>query len=127
MTTLLQGLRFLLVGLAATLCHLLVAFALMAAGMAAETANLLAFGAAFLLSFRGHSRVSFRGHGRGEGAAFRRFAAAAGCGFAVNQAVFALTAGPLGWSGSAALSAAVGTAAAASFLLNRVWSFRRAL
>ncbi|WP_018633674.1 GtrA family protein [Neomegalonema perideroedes] len=126
MTPALEGLRFTLVGIAATLCHLLVALALPAAGMGAERANLLAFLVAFLLSFGGHSRFSFQGHGRRRGGAFARFSLVAGCGFAANQAVFALAAGPLGWSASAALAAAVGTAAALSFALNRLWSFRRA-
>ncbi|MDD2867820.1 GtrA family protein [Neomegalonema sp.] len=127
MTPLLEGLRFTLVGIAATLCHLFVAFALLAAGMGAERANLVAFLVAFLLSFRGHSRFSFQGHGRRTGSAFARFSLAAGCGFAANQAVLLLATGPLGWSDSAALIAAVGMAAAVSFALNRLWSFRPVL
>ncbi len=127
MTPLLQGLRFVLVGGAATLCHLLVAFALLAAGMEADKAKLLAFLAALLLSFQGHSRFSFQGHGRRTSRAFARFSAVAGCGFAANQAVFALAAGPLGWSAPTALAAAVGTAAAASFALNRFWAFHQVL
>ena len=115
---------FLAVGGAAALTHLAV-FALAQHYLQPELANAVGFLVAFAVSFGGHRRLSFKDGNTTLAQSFQRFAVTALAGFASNEAVFVLLLRVAGWPSLLALLAAMGAAAAQTFLLSRFWAFRR--
>lgn len=110
-------------GIAATATHYLAALLLIQIGILPLWANAGAFVIAFQVSLFGHHRFTFRESNLPLRTSARRLALTALCGFCVSEA---LLAGLLTWttlSDSAALAAALGTAAVLTFLMGRYWAF----
>jgi putative flippase GtrA len=119
--------RFGLAGAANTaLGLLLIAVLDLGLGVNPHIANAAGYAAGLVLSFQLNRSFVFR-QKTAVLAAGRRFLVAAGCAFALNQAVLAATAWLLGSSDLARLAAqAAGVAAytVALFILSRLWVFR---
>jgi len=119
-----QVLRFGLIGVLATLVHMVVGAGLIHFGWAALVANVVAFGVAFVVSFSGHYVFSFAGHSATITGALRRFMVVALLGFMVNETILAtLTIGGV-MNATPALLVSTSVAAAATFVLSRLWAFR---
>lgn len=118
------GFWFLAVGGTAALTHMAV-FALAQHWLWPEAANALGFGVAFFVSFAGHRRLSFHGAGTTLAQSMARFGATALAGFAVNELVFVLLLRVAGWPSWLALVTAMVLAAGQTFVLSRLWAFRR--
>lgn len=120
-----QGLRFGLVGLAATAVHMLVGAALILGAMPPLIANGLAFAVAFAVSFTGHFGFTFAESGARFAVALRRFAVVALGGFAVNEALLILLLGSMqgAWP-TTALVTSTSVAAGLTFLASRFWAFQ---
>jgi putative flippase GtrA len=117
--------RFAIVGVVATLTHMLLALTLLnLGGLPPLPANILAFCVAFFVSFAGHSFWTFRGHGAELKASMVRLLITAGCGFLLNNGtlwlLLVLTA--LGDDLSVILAALV--VPPATYLMNKFWVFR---
>lgn len=116
--------RFALVGIAATLTHMLVVWMLIElTGLPSLLANLMAFLTAFVVSFTGHYHWSFQGAGN-PGRAMRRLFLISSSAFLVNTALLAslLKAGWVSASVAAVVAAAV--VPMISFLASRFWGFK---
>lgn len=118
------ALRFVLIGGAATLLHLLIVALAIGGGAPPLWSNGLAFAIAFAFSFFGHFHVSFRGHGRKPASAFGRFACTALLGFGTNQSLLAALILLGAWPGLPAAILSTGAAALLTYLLSRGWAFR---
>lgn len=114
-----QVVRFGLVGVAASVTHVLVAALLLMMQPALHEGwiNVIAYGVAFGVSLLGHQRVTFR-----RPAHLRRFIVMSLSGFGINNLVLFLALA-IGASGLWAIVPAVGIAAAVSYLLSRCWVF----
>lgn len=112
-------LRFGLIGLAASMTHILVAALMIVVFSALHEfiVNALAYGVAFSISLAGHQRITFR-----RSAHLWRFAAMSLAGFSINNLVLAGALG-IGLTGLWAIAAAVLVAALASYVLARCWVF----
>lgn len=119
-----QMFRFGLIGVAATLLHMVVGVTLIDAGWPALVANATAFAIAFAVSFMGHFGYSFPDRATDPRRALIRFAVVACAGFAVNETMLAV----LIWLDLVAhipgLVLATGTAAVLTFFASRNWAFR---
>lgn len=115
---------FLAVGGTAALTHMGV-FALTQARMWPELANALGFCIAFFVSFAGHRLLSFKDAGTSLGTSLGRFAVTALAGFVSNEVVFVLLLRGLDLPALAALFVALVFAAGQTFVLSRLWAFRR--
>lgn len=118
-----QLVRFSLIGMAATLVHLLVGITLIHAGWPPLIANVAAFGTAFLVSFAGHFGYTFSSESTSVAASLVRFIVVALLGFAANEAILAglLTRHIL--SPTATLIVSTGFVALGTFILCRRWAF----
>lgn len=119
-----SGLWFLLVGASAALTHLLV-FEASRRHLLPELANALGFAVAFGMSFAGHRWLSFRDAGTSLATSLRRFLVTALAGFASNEVVFVLLLRGLDWPALPSLVLALVLAAGQTFVLSRLWAFRR--
>jgi putative flippase GtrA len=115
---------FLAVGAAAALTHMGV-FALARANMWPELANALGFVIAFFVSFSGHRLLSFKDASTSVATSFKRFIVTALAGFASNELVFIVLLRALELPSLVALFLALVFAAGQTFVLSRVWAFRR--
>ena len=125
MTRQIKGsLWFLATGSAAALTHMGI-FALTQRHMWPELANASGFAVAFFVSFGGHRLLSFRDAKTTVTQSLQRFALTALAGFATNEAAFVLLLRLVNWPPMLCLVAALVLAAGQTFLLSRVWAFRR--
>lgn len=115
--------RFALVGLGATLVHLVSGSMLVAAGIPALVANLPAFLISFGVSFLGHWRYTFPDRGIALSRALRRFLLVAIFGFGLNESILAVLL-RVTEAEVTALLCAVLISAVATFVLGRNWAFR---
>jgi putative flippase GtrA len=119
-----SSLWFLAVGASAAFTHMAV-FAYAQDAMWPELANALGFVVAFCVSFAGHRWLSFQDAGTSLLTSLGRFGVTALAGFASNEVVFMLLLRGLGWPSLLALLLALVLAAGQTFLLSRLWAFRR--
>ena len=114
--------RFGIIGVAATLTYLVVANVLIAAGIVAVYASVLAYLAGMVVSFLGQSKFTFR-VGKAERHHFVRFVILSTIGLAVSY-------GAVRGASTIGLPAFVGTLATAilipllSFVVMKLWVFR---
>lgn len=116
--------RFALVGIVATLTHMLVVWALIELTLLPSLlANLMAFLTAFVVSFIGHYHWSFQRAGSPRRAMMRLFLISSSV-FVINTVLLASLL-RAGWmSNSAAAIMAAGVVPAISFLASRFWGFK---
>ena len=119
------GIWFLVVGATAAGVHMAV-FMLATPHMWPEVANAVGFCVAFVVSFVGHRFLSFSDANTGLWQSLRRFAATALAGFAANEVMFIALLRGLSLPDWLALFFALVFASAQTFLLSRLWAFRRA-
>ncbi|WP_346799152.1 GtrA family protein [Halomonas sp. Bachu 37] len=114
-----QMMRFGLVGLVASISHILVAaLVLYVLPVLHEFwVNVIAYGVAFGVSLMGHQRVTFQ-----RTASLWRFTVMSLTGFGINNLVLVGALG-IGFSGLIAIAPAVVVAATASYVLSRCWVF----
>ncbi len=118
------GLWFVLVGAGAAFTHLAV-FTLAEPHLWPEMANAVGFVVAFGVSFAGHRWLSFQDAGTSLWQSFRRFSVTALAGFAANELIFVVLLRGLGLPSFLALFLALVLASAQTFVLSRLWAFRR--
>lgn len=118
-----QIVRFAVVGMAATLTHVVAALALHG-GMKLSPlwANFVAFCAAVLVSYFGHRGWTFAVEGR-HGIGFPKFLSVALAGLAASQAIVYAMVEVIGWPYRLALVAVVVIVPGLSFLFIRHWAF----
>jgi putative flippase GtrA len=116
---------FAIVGVAATLTHVIAALA------ARELADLSPMGANFVgylcavgVSYLGNARFTFR-RAVLHGPQFARFVVVSLVGLALTQGLTWLLVAQLGWSFSAGLAVVAVAVPALSFVLQRLWAFRQ--
>ena len=80
---------------------------------------------AFGVSFAGHRWLSFQDAGTSFWQSLRRFAVTALAGFAANEVIFVVLLRGLGLPSFIALFIALVLASAQTFVLSRLWAFRR--
>lgn len=119
-----QAFRFSLIGFCITLVHLVAARALVATGVSVTTANRLAFGCAVCAGFLGHSWFSFAGHSVPKRQAFAKYGLVAITGYLINETILALLLSADVIAPVIALTVAIVSAAAISFVFSRTWAFR---
>lgn len=119
-----QMLRFGLIGVLATLVHMVIGFVLIQSGWQPLNANMVAFCIAFLVSFVGHLGFSFADQNTSLFNALWRFFIVALAGFAVNETLLTILLSLGSLSDTTALFASTSCAAALTFLLSRTWAFR---
>ncbi len=126
LATLLQYGRFGIVGLGATLVHVLVYAGLIELlGMQPLLANTLGFAAGVNVSFVGHRHWTFGGAGAGGARrALPRFWVVALFGFALNSLVVQLVTGTAGLSYYWSIPLIAGITPLATFALSKFWAFR---
>lgn len=115
---------FSVVGLGATLIHVLVALALQHfLGLAPLLANFLAYGSAVSFSYVGNARWTFRGRSHGAPTALR-FLLVSLLGLALNQGIVHITVNLLDWPFAGALAVVVMVVPVTIFALSKLWAFR---
>lgn len=119
-----QLFRFGLVGVIATLVHMLIGATLIHSGWPALAANPLSFLIAFAVSFMGHYGFSFSDQERNIRTSLKRFALVAYAGFVVNEALLAALIWTTGVPDIAALILSTGVVAIGTFSVSRNWAFR---
>ncbi len=119
-----QAVRFGLIGIVATLVHMVVGAGLIALSWPPLLANVAAFCVAFLVSFGGHFWYSFAGHSATIMGSLKRFLPVALLGFGVNQSLLALLTLTGMLPATPALMLSTGVAAVGTFILSRLWAFR---
>jgi putative flippase GtrA len=123
-----QGLWFIAVGICAALIHLLIFTWLTHATiniLRPELANAAGFLVAFLVSFTGHRALSFENAGTTVRQSFLRFVITALAGFISNEITFVLLLRYAKLDPTLALLIAMVIAAGQTFILSRLWVFRR--
>lgn len=116
--------RFALVGIVATLVHMLIAWALIElTRFPPLLANLMAFLAAFVVSFTGHYHWTFQGAGN-PWRAMRRLFLISSSAFAINTLLLAGLLKTSWMSASVAAIVAAGIVPVISFLASRLWGFK---
>lgn len=116
-----QVIRFALVGALSTVVHVGIAFALIAAGLPPQWANLGAFCGAFGISYGLQTAWTFSS--RFSGPQFGRFIAVTLLGAATSFGLSALVAAQ-GGPPAAGIAAVVLVVPALSFVLHRYWTYR---
>jgi putative flippase GtrA len=124
MSKLRTGFWFVVVGASAAFTHLAV-FALVEPYLWPEVANAAGFAVAFVVSFAGHRWLSFQDADTSFWQSLRRFALTALAGFAANEVFFVVLLRGLGLPSFLALFVALVLASAQTFVLSRLWAFRR--
>lgn len=128
---LLRVLRFGIVGLTAAAVHYWVVIALVELlHIAPLQANAGGFIVAFWVSYFGHRHWTFSDavatHAQGAHPSFLRFLLVAVLGFCMNELLFYLLLRYAGWPYYLALAVVVFTVAVMTYVLSRLWAFRRA-
>lgn len=121
-----EAFRFCLVGLAATLVHLVAGVTLIDAGWMPAIANLAAFGAVFLVSFAGHFGYTFSARHVLLRRSLQRFVVVAVTGFGINETVLAILVAQKAVVPQIGLVFSTVLAAASTFVLSRIWAFKEA-
>ena len=113
--------RFVIVGVMATLTHLLLATAMLAlkTGMSVFLVNFFSFCGAFPISYFGHRNFTFGTLGSG-----RKFALAAVGGFLANTFLLRLVISILNIGGLAAIVISTLTVPIFIYIVSRLWIFR---
>ena len=124
MSKLRTGFWCVVVGASAAFTHLAV-FALVEPYLWPEVANAAGFAVAFVVSFAGHRWLSFQDADTSFWQSLRRFALTALAGFAANEVFFVVLLRGLGLPSFLALFVALVLASAQTFVLSRLWAFRR--
>lgn len=120
-----QGAVFGAVGVAATLTHVLIALALEGlAGVEPLIANLIGYTTGIGVSYFGHARLTFGAPSR-DGAQFARFLAVTLFALGLNQLIVWVSVHRLGWEFWMALVAVVLLVPGPTFVLAKLWAFRR--
>lgn len=120
-----QGAVFGAVGVAATLTHVLIALALEGlAGLEALLANLIGYICGIGVSYFGHARLTFGAPSR-NAAQFARFLAVTLFGLGLNQLIVWVCVHQLHLPFWMALAAVVLLVPGPTFLLAKLWAFRR--
>ncbi|HRF43172.1 MAG TPA: GtrA family protein [Candidatus Competibacteraceae bacterium] len=115
--------RFALVGITATMVHMLVVWMLIELGNRAPLlANLAAFLTAFVVSFTGHYFWTFQVPGH-LGRAARRFFMISGSAFAINTGLLAVLLEVSGLSDSVSAVLAAIVTPVITFAASRLWGF----
>lgn len=115
--------RFALVGVAATIVHILVVWMLIELGNRTPLlANLAAFLTAFVVSFTGHYFWTFQVPGH-LGRAVRRFFVISGSAFAINTGLLAVLLEASWLSGSVSAMLAAIVTPVITFAASRLWGF----
>jgi putative flippase GtrA len=120
-----QMLKFGMVGLFATCVHMVIGFLLIQSNWQPLVANMAAFGIAFLVSFVGHLGFSFADQDVSASSALWKFAIVALIGFGCNEALLVVLLSQDVFSDIIALWVSTGCAAILTFILSRMWAFRR--
>ena len=116
---------FAIVGAAATLTHVIAALAAReAAGLSPMGANFVGYLAAVGVSYLGNARFTFR-RAVLHGPQFARFVVVSLAGLALTQGLTWLLVERMNWSFSAGLAVVAVAVPALSFVLQRLWAFRR--
>jgi putative flippase GtrA len=117
---------FIMVGCAAAATHwMVVVIAVSGGGMPPLTANLVGWLVAFCVSFAGHFQLTFRQHRAPLVRAARRFFAVSALGFAVNELAYAWLLKATTLRYDVLLALILITIAGMTFILGRLWAFRR--
>ncbi|MGB3288386.1 MAG: GtrA family protein [Burkholderiaceae bacterium] len=117
---------FIAVGCAAAATHWLVVVAVVsAAGLAPLAANVIGWLVAFCVSFAGHYLLTFRHHQAPLAQAARRFFAVSALGFAVNELAYAWLLRATDLPYDLLLALILIAIAGMTFILGRLWAFRR--
>jgi putative flippase GtrA len=120
-----QGAVFGAVGVAATLTHVLIALALEGwGGLEPLVANLIGYCSGIGVSYFGHARLTFGAPSR-DGAQFARFLAVTLFALGLNQLIVWICVHRIGWPFWAALAAVVVLVPGPTFVLAKLWAFRR--
>ena len=116
---------FAIVGVAATLTHVIGALAARElAGLTPMGANFVGYLCAVGVSYLGNARFTFR-RAVLHGPQFMRFVVVSLAGLALTQGLTWLLVEQMGWSFSAGLAVVAVAVPALSFVLQRAWAFRR--
>ena len=118
--------RFALVGLGATLVHVLTyAGSIELWGVAPLSANAIGFALSVNVSYLGHRSWTFRGVPAGAvGASLARFWVVALIGFALNSMLVHLVTGVFGLAYGWAIPLIAGATPLVTFILSKFWAFR---
>jgi putative flippase GtrA len=117
---------FIAVGCAAALTHWLVAIGCVTEGAAPPLlANVVGWLVAFIVSFSGHYHLTFRHSGHAWHISARRFFAISALGFAINEASYAYLLRVTAIRYDLLLALILIAIAGLTFLLSRLWAFRR--
>jgi len=117
---------FAIVGCAASLTHWLVVVAIVGlAALAPLAANIVGWLVAFCVSFCGHYRYTFRHHKAPVLRAARRFFLVSALGFGVNEISYAYLLHATTVRYDVLLAAILVAIAGMTFVLSRLWAFRR--
>lgn len=117
---------FIMVGCAAAATHwIVVVIAVTGGGMPPLTANVVGWLVAFCVSFAGHFQLTFRHHRAPLARAARRFFAVSALGFAVNELAYAWLLKATTLRYDVLLALILITIAGMTFILGRLWAFRR--
>lgn len=119
-----QLLKFGLVGVLATIVHMIIGFLLIQAGWHPLLANTCAFVIAFFVSFVGHLGFSFADQEASFRRSLSRFVVVGLIGFSVNQLILALLIVLTMTSDTISLLISTGCAAFVTFGLSKFWAFR---
>ena len=117
--------RFVLVGVLATLVHLIAGTVLIQLRVAPLVANIFGFLAAFGFSFLGHHYYSFSGHGHRLRETLSRFIWVAAFGFGINQGILTILLRAYPGTAASALIISTLSAALATFAMSQLWAFRK--
>jgi len=117
---------FITVGCAAAATHWIVVVAAVSAlGMAPLIANVAGWLVAFGVSFAGHYQLTFRHHRAPLARAARRFFAVSALGFGVNELAYAWLLNATALPYDVLLALILIAIAGMTFILGRLWAFRR--
>lgn len=117
---------FITVGCAAAATHWgVVVAAVSGLGMAPLVANVAGWLVAFCVSFAGHYLLTFRHHHAPLARAARRFFAVSALGFAVNELAYAWLLKATALRYDVLLALILIAIAGMTFILGRLWAFRR--
>lgn len=119
-----QLLRFGLVGILATIVHMIIGFLLIQAGWHPMLANTCAFIIAFFVSFVGHLGFSFADQKTSFSRSLSRFVVVGLFGFSVNQLILAVLIALALTTDTVSLLISTSCAAFVTFGLSKVWAFR---
>lgn len=117
---------FIMVGCAAAATHwIVVVIAVTGGGMPPLIANVVGWLVAFCVSFAGHFQLTFKHHRAPLARAARRFFAVSALGFAVNELAYAWLLKATTLRYDVLLALILITIAGMTFILGRLWAFRR--